>query len=125
MTLVLDSGALIALNRNERRMWVRLKAAFTAGELPVTHAGVLAQVWRGGARPARLAQALAGIDVQPLDESLGKATGELLGATGFSDVVDAAVVLLSNDGDEIVTSDPGDLALLARSTGRHIEVVRP
>lgn len=125
MTLVLDAGALIALDRTERPMWVRLKAARVAGELPVTHGGVLAQVWRGGARQARLAQALAGIDVQPLDQPLGKATGELLAATGLSDVVDAAVALLANDGDDIITSDPDDLAQLARSTGRHVELVRP
>lgn len=125
MTLVLDAGALIALDRNERPMWVRLKAARAAGELPVTHGGVVAQVWRGGARQARLAQALAGIDVQPLDQPLGKAAGELLAATGPSDVVDAAVVLLANDGDDIITSDPDELAQLARSTGRHVELVRP
>lgn len=125
MTLVLDSGALTALDRNERPMWVRLKAAIVARELPVTHAGVLAQVWRAGGHQGRLAQALAGIDVQPLDQPLGRATGELLAATGLSDVVDAAVVLLANDGDEIITSDPDDLGRLARSTGRHVELVRP
>jgi hypothetical protein len=125
MTLVLDSGALIALDRNERPMWARLKAAFAAGELPVTHAGVLAEVWTSGARQARLAQALAGIDVQPLDTPLGRAAGEPLAATGLFDVIDAAAVLLSNDGDEIITSDPDDLTHLARSTGRHVELVRP
>lgn len=125
MTLVLDAGALIALDKNERPMWARLKAARAAGEIPVTHGGVVAQVWRGGARQARLARTLAGIDVQPLDQPLGKATGELLAATGLSDVVDAAVVLLAHDGDDIITSDPDDLARLARSTGRHVELVRP
>ena len=125
MTLVLDAGALIALDENERPMWVRLKAARAAGEVPVTHGGVVAQVWRGGARQARLAQALAGIDVQPLDQPLGKAAGELLAATGRSDAVDAAVVLMANDGDDIITSDPDDLAQLAGATGRHVELVRP
>ena len=70
MSLVLDSGALVALERNERPMWIRLKAAQSAGDLPLTHAGVLGQVWRGGKRQARLSQALAGIDVRALDESL-------------------------------------------------------
>ena len=125
MTLVLDSAALIALDRNERPMWIRLRAAETKGDLPRTHAGVLGQIWRGGPRQARLARALAGIDIEPLDDKLGRDAGELLGATGSSDVVDAALVLLSADGDEIVTSDLDDFERLVSATGRHVELIRP
>ncbi len=125
MTLVLDSAALIAVDRNERPMWARLKAAQIAGELPISHAGVLGQAWRGGPRQARLARALDGIDVRPLDKALGYAAGELLAAARLSDVIDAAVVLLSTDGDEIVTSDLGDFEQLAATSGRHVELVRP
>lgn len=125
MTLILDAGALIALDRNERPMWTRLKAAEQSGELPVTHGGVVGQVWRGGPRQARLAAALAGIDVQALDENLGRAAGELLAVTGMSDVVDAAVALLAMDGDEIVTLDRDDVQALVAALGRHVELVRP
>lgn len=125
MTLVLDSGAMVALERNERSMWVRLKAASLEGEVPLTHAGVLAQVWRGGSRQARLSRALGGIDVQALDELLGRAAGQLLAAAGRSDVSDAAVVLLAHDGDEIVTGDHGDLEQLASALGRHVELIHP
>lgn len=125
MTLVLDSGALIAIDRNERSMWIRLKAARLSGDLPVTHAGVLGQVWRAGSRQARLARALAGVDVRPVDAPLGRTAGELLGATGLSDVVDAAVVLLSNDGDDIVTSDREDFEVLVAASGRQVELIRP
>ncbi len=125
MTLVLDSGALIALARNERPMWTRLKAAQMVGDLPVTHAGVLGQVWRGGPRQARLSQALAGVDVLPIDEALGRAAGELLSAAGLADVIDAAVVLISNDGDDIVTSDHDDFELLVSASGRHVELIQP
>jgi hypothetical protein len=125
VTLVLDSGALIALERNERSMWVRLKAAEGAGEIPLTHGGVLGQVWRGGRRQARLSGALQGIDVRPLDRHLGRAAGELLGRTASSDVIDAAVVLLSVDGDEIVTFDRDDFAGLVAAAGRHVELIRP
>lgn len=125
MTLVLDAGAFVALERNERAMWVRLKAEQVNRELPLTHAGVLGQVWRGGPRQARLSQALAGIDIRPLDEESGKAAGRLLGATGLSDVVDAAVVLLAHDGDEIITSDHDDLAQLANALRRHVELIHP
>ena len=125
MSLVLDSGALVALERNERPMWARLKAAQLAGDLPLTHAGVLGQVWRGGPRQARLSQALAGIDVRALDEPLGRAAGQLLADSGLADVIDAAVVLLATDGDEIVTVDRDDLEQLAAASGRHVELIRP
>jgi len=125
MTLVLDSGALIALERNERAMWTRLKAAELAGDLPITLAGVVGQVWRGGPRQARLSQALGGVDVRALDASLGRAAGELLGVTGLADVIDAAVVLLSSDGDDIVTVDRGDFERLVAGLGRHVELIRP
>ena len=106
--LVLDSGALIALERNDRSMWRRIKAAVRGGVVPVTHGGVVGQVWRGhGSRQARLAEALAGIDIRPLDGSLGRAAGALLGATKQRDVIEAALVLLAHDGDRILTSRPG------------------
>ena len=125
MSLVLDGGALVALERNERPMWVRLKKAQLAGELPLTHAGVLGQVWRGGPRQARLSQALGGIDVRVLDEALGRATGGLLAIVRLTDVIDAALVLLANDGDEIVTVDHKDIEQLAAASGRHVEILHP
>lgn len=125
MSLVLDAGALVALDRDERAMWTRLKAARMTGDLPITHAGVVGQVWRGGPRQARLAQALAGIDVRPLDEPLGRAAGELLAVARTADVIDAAVVLLITDGDEIVTGDASDIQHLAEVAGRHVAVIRP
>jgi hypothetical protein len=125
VTLVLDSGGLIAIERNERSMWARLKAAEVARELPLTHGGVVGQVWRGGPRQARLARALQGVDVRPLDRALGRAVGELLGRTSSSDVIDAAVVLLAADGDDIVTLDRRDFEALVRAAGRHVELIRP
>ena len=123
MTLVLDSGALIALERNDRAMWRRLKATQIAGSVPVSHGGVVGQAWRGrGPRQALLARALDGIDVHPLDEVLGRAAGELLAAADATDVIDAALVLLADDGDDIVTSDPDDIAPLAALAGRHVEL---
>lgn len=124
MTLVVDSGALIALERADRAMWRRLKAAQLASSVPVSHGGVVGQAWRGkGSRRALLAKALDGIDVRGLDASLGRAAGELLARSGTSDVVDAALVLLAEDGDDIVTSDPDDIELLAALLGRHVELL--
>lgn len=125
MKLVLDAGAFVALERNDRAMWRRLKSAWVAGEVPVTHGGVVGQAWRGrGAREARLASALKGVAVRAVDEDLGRAAGELLAVSRTRDVIDAAVVLLAEDGDRIVTSDLDDLEPLAVASGRHVELVR-
>jgi hypothetical protein len=125
MSLVLDSGALIALEKNDRAMWRRLKAALLAKGVPVSHGGIVGQTWRGGGpRQALLALALDGIDVRPLDESLGRAAGSLLARDGGDDVIDAALVLLAEDGDDIVTSDAEGLEPLAARLGRHVELLR-
>jgi hypothetical protein len=123
VTLVLDSGALIALERNDRPMWRRFKSAAEDGEIPITHAGVIGQVWRGGSGQALLAMALAGVEVRALDEEAGRAAGVLLGRAGMSDVIDAAIALLAHDGDRIVTSDVHHLRQLAAASGRHVEVI--
>jgi hypothetical protein len=123
--LVLDAGALIALERNDRAMWRRLKDAVLQGEPPVTHGGIVGQAWRGrGPKQARLATALDHLDVRALDDTLGRATGELLSRSRQSDVIDAALVLLAEDGDVIATSDVHDLEPLARAADRHVELVR-
>jgi hypothetical protein len=125
LKLVLDTGALLALERNDRSMWRRFKAAQLSGSVVVTHGGIVGQAWRGrGPRAALLAKALAGIEIRALDEALGRAAGELLAATRRADVVDAAFVLLGDDGDHLVTSDAGDIEPLAAAAGRHVEIFR-
>lgn len=123
MTLVLDTGAFIALERNDRDMVTALKAEWRAGRPPVTHGGVVGQVWRHGTRQARLAAALGGVEVVGLDEELGRRAGALLVRAGTSDVIDAALVCLARDGDEIHTSDSGYLALLAEVADLHVDVI--
>jgi hypothetical protein len=126
MTLILDSGALVAAERGDRPMWRRLKGALQAGEPPMTHGGVVAQVWRGGSgRQAPLARALAGVQVAPLDDDLGRNAGVLLGTAGLRDAIDAALVCLADDDDVIVTGDVGDIARLVEASGRHIDLVKP
>jgi hypothetical protein len=106
-------------------MWRRLKAAQLSASVPVSHGGVVGQAWRGaGPRQALLAKALDGIEVRALDVSLGRAAGDLLARAGARDVIDAALVLLANDGDDIATSDPDDIEPLAALTGRHVELLR-
>src|SRR5450432_2389994 len=54
-----DTGALIAADHNDRRMWA-LHAGFLAEEVsPTIPAPVLAEAWRGGGRQANLSRLLA------------------------------------------------------------------
>lgn len=124
MSIVLDSGALIAVESGDLRTWAILRREFAAGRGVLTHAGVVGQVWRGGSRrQARLSRALVGIEVRPIDEDLGRRAGVLLGQTGGSDVIDAALVLVSNDGDEILTGDAADLSELVAASGKLVDLI--
>jgi len=72
---------------------------------------------------ALLALLVPGVEVRALDDALGRQAGVLLGKDASSDVIDAAVVLIAHSGDEIYTSDPDDLARLARSARLQIDVI--
>jgi hypothetical protein len=122
--LVLDAGALVAVERGGRDVVALVKRERMAGRSPVTCGGVVAQVWRGGhGRQVPLARLLAGVEVAPIDDSLGRRAGVLLGRSGQSDAIDAAVVCLAADGDDILTSDPGDLLALAQAADIHVEII--
>lgn len=58
-----------------------------------------------------------------MTDELGRRAGVLLGAAGSADVIAAAVMLLTADGDEIYTSDPGDLLALAHAAGRQVDLI--
>lgn len=123
MTIVLGAGALVAIERGDPRVWAILRRELAAGRAPLTHGGVIGQARRGGrGRQARLASALGGMDVRALDGELGRLAGALLGQARGSDVIDAAGVLLAEDGDEIFTADAGDLRDLVAASGRIVDV---
>ena len=124
MSIVLDAGALVAVERGDRDMVALIKRERREGRAPLSHGGVIGQVWRGGSgRQANLARLLPGVDVHALDDEMGRQAGVLLGVAGRADVIDAAVVLLAHDGDEIFTSDPEDLRDFATMAGRHVELI--
>ena len=125
MTIVLDAGAFVAVERGDRDLIAIIKRERLANRAPLSSGGVVGQVWRGGhGRQANLARLLPAIDIRPIDEGVGRNIGMLLAAAGLDDVVDAVVVLLAEDGDEIFTGDPGDLGALATAAGRHVELIR-
>jgi hypothetical protein len=124
MSLVLDAGALLAIDRRDRRVGAMLRIAQQA-RIPVrTSPAAVAQVWRHGARQVQLARVLAGVAVPPLDLDTGKRLGALLGATGSRDVVDAHVASLASAGDRVLTSDPDDLRKLLDALSVEADLVR-
>lgn len=112
MRIVLDAGALIALDRRDARVSRLVRRLHEERIASVTHGGVVGQVWRQPSRQVGLARLLLRTEILPLDAALGRDAGRLLAASGTSDVVDAALVALMRDGDEIVTSDPDDIGVL-------------
>lgn len=90
----------------------------------VTVAPVVAQAWRGGAGQARLARLLPMIDIRSTTVREARAAGELLAVSRTADVVDALVALVAVSGDQLLTSDPSDLAALAAHRDVPVIVVR-
>ena len=124
--LVLDSGALIALERDDRALWAALKLAALRSTDVLVPSTALAQVWRGTTRQTRLGRALQHCVVAAFDP-LAREVGELCGRTTTSDICDAHVALVAaRQGEALYTSDPDDLGRLLAAVGgrRPIVVVR-
>ena len=122
--LILDAGALVAVDRSDRAMIARLRAAQQLGLDLRSNAMVIAQVWRDRhGRQAGLAQLLRAVDVRAVSPEDGRRAGVLLGMTGTSDPIDATVVLLASPGDRILTGDPQDLAALAEAAANRAVIV--
>ena len=120
--LTLDSGALIAAERDDRRLFAILKeSARRDGDFTVP-AGALAQVWRGN--NPRIALLLRACEIESLTEDLARAVGTLLAKSKTTDVVDASVVAGAvSRGDAVVTSDPDDISRIAESSGLRLVII--
>jgi len=113
--ITLDTGALIALDRGDKRLIALLNRAWAQRLTFRVPSGVVGQAWRNGRVQVTLARFLriGEVEIIPLDEQLARACGELCCATNTSDIIDASVVILARGrGDHIVTSDPHDLRRL-------------
>ena len=113
--IVLDTGALIALERGDKRMIALLRRALAQGRAFRVPSGVVGQSWRNGRVQVTLARFLRSeeVEIVPLDDQLARSCGELCGAAGASDVIDASVAIVARERqDLIVTSDPDDLRRL-------------
>lgn len=111
--LTLDAGALIAYERGDARILQVLRVAFNGGVTPTIPAVVLAEVWRGDRKDARVAWLMKACTVEPLDEQRARSAGKLRRSTAGAGAVDACVAVgVRERGDAIATSDPDDMCRL-------------
>ena len=109
--MILDAGFLISIDRDEEPARALVTALQRRRIALHTTDPVVGQVWRNGARQARLSAFLKTVEVHPLDD--GRAVGLLLARSGTSDVVDAHLVVLAiRLRDSILTHDDADLTTI-------------
>ncbi len=113
--VTLDAGALIALDRDDRRVLLLVAGAAERrmpGTIPAT---ALAQAIRLPARQVHLSRLIRqpGVRLVPLDGPGATAVGRLLALTHAADIADAHVVVCARRaGQPVVTTDGDDLRRL-------------
>ena len=116
--LLLGSGAIIGLSRNDARARAVLTTAWEAGVEVCIPSVILAETARGKAADAPVNRVMKAVgEVVPVIEPDGRLAGTLLGACGSNSTIDAIVVAIAIrlDNAVILTSDPSDLSELAAS----------
>jgi hypothetical protein len=118
-----DTGALVAADYNDRRMWA-LHAGFLANEIsPTVPTPVLAEAWRGGSRQASLSRFLALCTLEPMSEQQAKTVGVLAGKADHDDIVDVAVVEGAiRRHDAVVTSNQTHIQKIADAARARITI---
>lgn len=105
-----DTGALIALERRDLGMVIKLRVLHQAG-VPITiPANAVVEWWRKGHGQS----AILGLgSVEVLTESVAKAAGEAMSKVRGATAVDATVMASAAlRGDRVFTSDPRDMQRL-------------
>jgi predicted nucleic acid-binding protein len=111
--LTLDSGALIAVERADRRAMAHLKEALQRGAELTVPTVVIAETWRGGAKSARVARLLRACRIDPLTDEQARAAGEAMAAIRKASTIDAIVMAsASARRDRVLASDVDDLTRL-------------
>ncbi|MGF1597583.1 MAG: PIN domain-containing protein [Acidimicrobiales bacterium] len=121
--LILDSGAVIALSRNDQRARATLAAAREFGVEVSIPSVVVAETVRVSAKDAKVNRVIKSIgEVTAVDEDTGRVAGALLGTTRSTSTIDGLVVASAIElgGGVVLTGDPDDLEPLADG---HPEVV--
>jgi predicted nucleic acid-binding protein len=116
-----DTGALIALERRDIDMLIKLRVLHKAGVRITIPVNAVAEWWRKGhGQPAILELGT----VEPLTTPIAKAAGEALAKVRGASAIDATVMAsAAQRGDRVFTSDPGDLQKLQRHFRAVIDVI--
>jgi hypothetical protein len=113
-TIVLDSGAFLALERRDGALFAFLRAARLERAPIIVPASVVAEIWRNPPRHQSTTLIAAAQQIVVLDDRQARAVGALLGVSGTTQIVDAHVCTIAVNlvPSLIVTSDPNDIAVL-------------
>lgn len=120
--MILDAGVFVSVDRREPAA-IPFVTRTDRDDIDLhTSEAVIAQVWRNGARQARLAAFLRTVEIHPLDD--GRAVGRILRDSGTRDVVDAHLGLLAEElDDDILTGDVDDLRRVVTGLARRVAVL--
>jgi hypothetical protein len=113
--VTLDAGALIALDRGDRRILVLTSRARQTGAQLTIPATALAQAIRRPDQQTRLSRLVRQptTKVVPLDRVDATQVGRLLAASRTVDITDAHVVICARRSSQpVATSDPDELRAL-------------
>lgn len=126
MSLVLDSEGLSRLIVHDRRLTAYLAAARKRDEPVVASAATLVEVRHPKINQAAFRWAVSRLTVVPVSEALAITASGLLAKAGLHghkhaiDAMVAATALMAAEPVAVLTSDPGDLALLCRDSSTAI-----
>jgi predicted nucleic acid-binding protein len=115
--IILDSGAIIASERNDPALAAILKAARKNRTPILVPATVVAETWRGPSTHARTAHLFGSVDGFPeLNEQSARQVGALLALSKTAAIVDGNVVAIAIAlrPATIVTSDVHDVTHLLK-----------
>lgn len=124
VSVVYDTGALIAAERNDRRMWALHARALARGQLPIVPSACVVEAWRSD-RQVSLGRLLEGCEIDALDGPAARRAGAILGATKRSTgAVDPTVVEVAlRRRSTVATADRDDLTALARGVRGRLSII--
>jgi predicted nucleic acid-binding protein len=107
--ITFDTGALVAIERRDRRMLAFLTDLYQRGARITVPTCVVGEWWRGQRGP--VARVLDAVVIEELTLSLAKLAGATMAAVRGAALVDTVVVAsAAQRGDLVLTGDLGDLA---------------
>ncbi len=122
--LIYDTGALIAAEGNDRRIWALHTRALQRGVRPIVPAGCIVEIWRGG-RQSNLARLFDGCEPETLTGDRARRAGAMRrGLASDVGTVDATVAEAAiRRRAAVVTSDRADIEQLARTARGRIQII--